>query len=443
MRRHRVASDNRDCVDDSLLYQKRPQHHTFDLDKVKQQHQQHQQPIVLTRTKLFLFVSFGLSFLLVVHLHLFRIVHGQDGTRHVQTSNDRPDLKNATSSGGLRKSTDSSSSIQLTPLRPVDREQYTIRMNTWRRNEQLVASVLHHSSCPGVAQVQIVWCDNENEPPKELTDPDENPFASKVLIERHEANSLNERFNILTETPTMGILSIDDDVIRPCEAIDSGFFKWTHNPHRMVGFDARDHIENDTTATWEYGYLSTTKEQNKYSLSLTRYCFLHRDYMDHYMTKLPKTILRTVAENLNCEDIAMSFMVSSLTGGQPSLLADLWAINSQIKLHVDKKISGGHGHKVFRDKCVDTFAQILGLKDENGPNRLKLGKFVHQTNSYFECGADPDNQQDNSYTKSQRELDHEKMVKRWRKMDHAGAAKQVLKLKQKAAYHAYEEDLLG
>jgi hypothetical protein len=138
---------------------------------------------------------------------------------------------------------------ELTPLRPIDVEFYTIRMNTWRRPEQLLTSVAHHSTCPGVKQIQIIWCDKDNQPPKELD------RFEKVVIEYHEANTLNERFNILESTPTLGILSIDDDVLRPCDAIDSGFFQWVKSPHRMVGFDARTHVENGD-GTWGYGYLS-------------------------------------------------------------------------------------------------------------------------------------------------------------------------------------------
>ena len=103
----------------------------------------------------------------------------------------------------------------VTPLRDVDLELYTIRINTWQRLEQLLVSIEHHSSCPGVAQIQVVWCE-EVEPPQELL---EHP---KVVVERHTVNSLNERFHILEESPTLGILSMDDDVLRPCEAIDSG-----------------------------------------------------------------------------------------------------------------------------------------------------------------------------------------------------------------------------
>jgi hypothetical protein len=131
----------------------------------------------------------------------------------------------------------------VSSLRQIDVEQYTVRINTWRRPIQLLTSVQHLSTCPGVAQIQIIWCDKEEEPPTELSK------YTKVVIERHEENSLNERFRILSPPPTRGILSIDDDVIRPCEAIDSGFFKWTKFPDRMVGFDARTHVEKES-GTW-------------------------------------------------------------------------------------------------------------------------------------------------------------------------------------------------
>jgi hypothetical protein len=136
--------------------------------------------------------------------------------------------------------------LVLSSLRDVDREFYTIRINTWKRPEHLAVSVQHHASCPGVKQIQIVWCDTDEEPPLSVL---QHP---KVVVERHAVNSLNERFHILThDTPTYGILSIDDDVLRPCEAIDNGFMIWSQHPDRMVGFDARVHVVNPSDGTWK------------------------------------------------------------------------------------------------------------------------------------------------------------------------------------------------
>lgn len=132
---------------------------------------------------------------------------------------------------------------------------------------------------------------------------------------------------------------------------------------------------------------STTEKANKYSMSLTRYCFLHRDYFDIYMLELPISILDPVAQNFNCEDIAMSFLVSSLTDGKPPLLADTWAIKSMVKLYVEKKISGNNDHKQLRDGCVDSFAEILGLK--SGERKLRPATMFHKKNPQFEAGDRP------------------------------------------------------
>lgn len=144
-------------------------------------------------------VSCGLVFLLAIHIHLYRAIHTREN--NVSIPQHAKDITSAT--------------LNLTPLRNVDLDMYTVRINTWQRHEQLVVSIEHHAKCEGVAQIQVVWCE-DTEPPLELL---EHP---KVVVERHEVNSLNERFHVLEETPTLGILSMDDDVLRPCEAIDSG-----------------------------------------------------------------------------------------------------------------------------------------------------------------------------------------------------------------------------
>lgn len=170
-----------------------------------------------------------------VHSSSLRGRGGSEKTRDV-----RPTIRNHASSS-LPVFWPPATLSAITPLKPRDREEYTIRINTWKRNEQLILSVNHHASCPGVAQVQVIWCDPDEEPPQELL----NHPSNKVIVERHVVNSLNARFDVQSVLPTLGVLSIDDDVLRPCEALDAGFFKWTQSPHRMVGYDGRLHVEND------------------------------------------------------------------------------------------------------------------------------------------------------------------------------------------------------
>lgn len=181
--------------------------------------------------------------------------------------------------------------------------------------------------------------------------------------------------------------------------------------------------------------LSTMEKSNSYSLSLTRYCFVHKDYMDMYMNDLPASILDNIAEHFNCEDIAMSFMISSFTEGKPSLLADLWAIKSMVKLFVEKKISGGKSHKALRDECVNNFAEIMGLKD--GPNKLQIQRYLHKKDAFFECGDVPD--VGAPRPKTQREKDLDELKAKWHRVGGSAMTKEVRGLMSETGLVAYQK----
>ena len=272
----------------------------------------------------------------------------------------------------------------LDPLDTMDKERYTIRMNTWNRNEQLMTSINHHANCEGVAQIQIIWCNPDEAPPRDVVF---HP-SRQVVIEYHDVNSLNERFNILLTPPTRGILSLDDDVLRSCEALDNAFFKWTKAYDQIVGFDARLHGQhakkNPDIHGWDYLGNHDTYRAKYYSIVLLRAAFLHRDYLDLYTNNMPKHIINFVAENFNCEDIAMSYLVSHLTS-KPPLLADSWSIDSMIKLHSAKGISTGDTkHKLKRHYCVTQFAKELDLFSGQ-KKELKSYKLYH--NNVHQRGA--------------------------------------------------------
>ena len=283
------------------------------------------------------FAAFGAAFLISVHVFLYRAFVASDGEGGgdigQQPGRLRQPLRLQPSSSGehaakkkqrilapedeeARMTLDEARDHRLASLgdRAIDKDQYTIRINTWRRDEQLLLSVDHHASCDGVKEIQVVWCDSENDPPDALV---QHP-SGKVKVERHEINSLNERFKVLIDPPTLGILSLDDDVLRPCAALDAAFLRWTRHPDRMVGFDARTVVAVDeegderkvdgatASSRWKYGYMSTTERSNEYVMTLPRAAFVHRDYLDLYTMALPREMYRFVAENLECEDVAMS-----------------------------------------------------------------------------------------------------------------------------------------
>ncbi|KAL7480361.1 hypothetical protein ACHAW6_006055 [Cyclotella cf. meneghiniana] len=350
---------------------------------------------IAKRVWLAAFAALAASSLIAVHIFLYSVLFGTNtnNNKGAEASSSvvqylAPEDQNAAMT--LKEA----HSHRLKPIttHPIDKEQFTIRMNTWHRNEQLVLSVNHHAKCEGVKEIQIVWCDSENEPPNEIL----HHKSGKVKVEKHTINSLNERFKVLMDPPTLGILSLDDDVLRPCEALDAAFIRWTRHPERMVGFDVRSHIVDDGEegSKWKYGYMSTTESSNRYSLTLPRASFLHRDYLDLYTMALPRPMYAYIAQHFECEDIAMSFFVSSVTDGKPPLITDYWAVKSMVKLYSEEKISGGKDHKAARDKCVNDFGEMLGLKGDGlvdgvDVKPLQTGKIRHK-DSFFGYGAEPE-----------------------------------------------------
>jgi glucuronyl/N-acetylglucosaminyl transferase EXT2 len=125
---------------------------------------------------------------------------------------------------------------------------------------------------------------------------------------------------------------------------------------------------------------------------------------------MPQSIREFVTTHMNCEDIAMSFWISHCTQNQPPLLADYWAVKSQIKMYVGQdKISGGSHHKSIRDQCVHQFATTLQLM-----HRLPLVPLYHE--SYFQYGIPPTNWNQLPQQQSIR-YDVEDMVQRWKQQE--------------------------
>ena len=83
--------------------------------------------------------------------------------------------------------------------------------------------------------------------------------------------------------------------------------------------------------------------------------FIHRDYLDLYIATLPRPIYEHIDKHFNCEDIAMSYFVSSMTEGKPPLLADHWAVETQLQLYSDDGLSWKIQHIVSQSVSLNTF----------------------------------------------------------------------------------------
>uniref|UniRef100_A0A915KDQ5 Glycosyl transferase 64 domain-containing protein n=1 Tax=Romanomermis culicivorax TaxID=13658 RepID=A0A915KDQ5_ROMCU len=92
---------------------------------------------------------------------------------------------------------------------------------------------------------------------------------------------------------------------------------WREARDRIVGFPGRFHGFDKTTNQWIYN----SNHSCELSMVLTGGAFIHKVgckyYLHEYSYVMEDAIRRKVDEIMNCEDIAMNFLVSHITRKPP------------------------------------------------------------------------------------------------------------------------------
>ncbi|CAM9105372.1 unnamed protein product [Choristocarpus tenellus] len=235
---------------------------------------------------------------------------------------------------------------------PLQGETFTVRMNTWRRNDLLQKSATHFASCPFVHKVQIVWSDQENSPPR--MDFFDAGVRSKIEFEIHDTSSLSHRFHAIEPIETDGVFSVDDDVIVPCGDLWFAFETWVSSSATMVGFHPRLVTYDKHSTAYSYKPSRFVFWTGIYNSVLTKCSFLHKDHLAAYSDMVTQPVLDYIDEHRNCEDIAMSFVVA-----QKWKVPPIWVSGKVVEIG-SKGISSFHDHFKARSKCVDFFEEAFG-----------------------------------------------------------------------------------
>lgn len=231
------------------------------------------------------------------------------------------------------------------------REQFTIVMLTYEREQVLMDSLGRLYGLPYLHKVVVVW--NSPKPPLEdLRWPD---IGVRVDVVRATRNSLNNRFIPYDSIETEAILSVDDDAHLRHDEILFGFRVWREHRDRVVGFPGRFHAwdTNNDPATWNYN----SNYSCELSMVLTGAAFFHKYYTYMYTYTLPQAIRDKVDEYMNCEDIAMNFLVSHLTRRPPVKVTSRWTFRCP---GCPVSLSEDDTHFQERHKCINFFAQVFG-----------------------------------------------------------------------------------
>jgi hypothetical protein len=237
-------------------------------------------------------------------------------------------------------------------------DSLTVLINTFKRHEQLEASVKFYTQCPLVKHIAIVW--SESDPPPESMSKRYAKSQSPVIsFEIHETDSLNNRFMPLKSAHSDAIFSVDDDMKIPCEELALAYQVWKGSSRSIVGWMPRMHIRGSDHQliyrcwwrVWWHGY---------YSIILTKAAIIHHDYLDLYTNKMSQSIRDMVDQNRNCEDIAMQFLISDETKLPPIYvkghLGDSGALGG---ISTNQNVVTA-SHMDARSQCLNDLAKIYG-----------------------------------------------------------------------------------
>jgi hypothetical protein len=242
--------------------------------------------------------------------------------------------------------------------------ELTIRVNTFRRNDQLelfldyYAGYKNMHECAFIKEVQVIWSDPENTPPTTWLEEENKYVKDKVYFEVHTKNSLNNRFLPLTKesVKTHAVLSIDDDLIIPCNVLRDNLRVWESYDKALVGWSPRMHGYDTELHNMKYLKWQHTWWSGMYSIMLTKASFIHRDYLgDAFLKETPGLFLEHVDDLKNCEDLAMAHTVASLSEAPP-----VW-ISGDVYETGEQGISSGKNHFRTRGICLEQLRDMSGI----------------------------------------------------------------------------------
>ncbi|XP_037081023.1 exostosin-3-like [Pollicipes pollicipes] len=228
-------------------------------------------------------------------------------------------------------------------------EQFTVVMLTYRREQVLMSALGHLYGLPYLNKVVVVW--NAPESPSDtLQWPSVGVPVEVVTVGK---NSLNNRFLPFENIETDAILSIDDDAHLRHDEIVFGFRVWREQRDRLVGFPGRYNAWDTKHGGWHYNSNYSCEP----SMVLTGAAFFHKYYAHMYSEWMPQVIRDKVDEYMNCEDIAMNFLISHLTRQPPVKVTSRWTFRCP---GCPMTLSEDEEHFTERHKCINFFSRVYG-----------------------------------------------------------------------------------
>ncbi|XP_055602895.1 exostosin-2 [Uranotaenia lowii] len=269
--------------------------------------------------------------------------------------NDRifPHLSKTYQHWNVRKTKHSTQSPLFLPLLAPKAQGFTAVILTYDRIESLFILIQKLATVPSLQKILVIWNNQKKSPPHPSLFP---KIGKPLKVIQTSANKLSNRFYPYEEIETEAILTIDDDIVMlTSDELDFGYEVWREFPDRIVGFPSRTHVWDNATNRWRY----ESEWTNHISMVLTGAAFHHKYFSYMYTNAMPGKIKEWVDEHMNCEDIAMNFLVANVTNKPPIKVTPRKKFKCP-ECTNNEMLSADLNHMMERSACINRFAEIYG-----------------------------------------------------------------------------------
>ncbi|KAJ6215419.1 hypothetical protein RDWZM_009919 [Blomia tropicalis] len=232
---------------------------------------------------------------------------------------------------------------------------FTAVILTYNRLESLFEVIQSVARVPSCVKIVIVWNNPAINPPAINRWP---TIMIPIQVIRVDSNRLSNRFYPYASIETDSVFAIDDDItMLNMDEIEFAYQTWREFPDRIVGFPSRLHLYDNFSRQWQYD----SEWKNQFSMILTGAAFYHSYYNHLYTYVMQENIRKYVDNIMNCEDLAMNFMVSNITRSAPIKVTPRKKFKCPECRQNHKLSTDAMQHLRIRSQCIDHFVSIYKM----------------------------------------------------------------------------------
>lgn len=182
-----------------------------------------------------------------------------------------------------------------------NKPEFTILLNTFRRDHNLFRIVDNYKRCENVKQIVVLWNDVERDW-SEMKD----TLGDSATILVPGDNRISNRF-LVENLDTDAVFHADDDMLYTCDLIEEAFALWLDNQDTMVGFAPRlfKRHGHSMSYRWDGSY----RNGKCTTCWITKGGFIHRRFMDLYRSDDAYSPIRDLVDRYTTgEDMLMSLI---------------------------------------------------------------------------------------------------------------------------------------